>query len=200
MRLGLLADIHEEVDLLAACIAALRRRAVERFVVLGDVFDLGPRLFDTVRLLLPLDSVGVWGNHDFGLCGEVPDTIRGRFPDEVFAYFSTLQPRVEIAGCLFQHIEPHLDPEKLEDLWSYGGDGQLSPDVALRSVPHRRCFMGHIHRWQICTTAGKLNWDGIEPLTLPPERSLVVVHAVQQGYCAVYDTTSELLEPIRVSA
>jgi len=198
MRLGLLADIHEEVDHLDACVAALRERGVDRFVVLGDVFELGPRLTETVRRLAALDSVGVWGNHDFGLCRDVPDLAREMFPPDVLAYFASLLPRAEVAGCLFQHIEPHLDPEDFADLWSYGGDGRLAADGGLAAVPHRRVFIGHLHRWLARTPTRRLEWAGDGPITLPDEQTLVVVHAVRQGWCGWYDTDTGVLEPIRV--
>lgn len=198
VKIGLLADVHEEVERLREAVAALRGRGAERFVVLGDVFERGRRLAETVAVLAGLDSVGVWGNHDFGLCRDVPASVRRRFPDEVFAYFATLRPRVEVDGCLFQHIEPHLDPEKLEDLWSYGGDGVLTPADAFAAVPHRRIFVGHVHRWRLHSPEGPVPWDGTSRVTLDPGlRYLVAVHAVQQGWCALYDSAREEVEPIR---
>ena len=46
MKLGLLADIHEETRDLQKAIAVLQEHGAERFVVLGDVFETGKRIED----------------------------------------------------------------------------------------------------------------------------------------------------------
>src|SRR5437867_4065298 len=103
MRLGLLADIHEDVERLAAAIARCRREGVDRLLTLG-------------------------GN---------------------FAAF-----------------------------------------------PHRRMFVGHFHRWLAVTPDGPLSWSGDRPITFDPDqRYLVVVAAVCDGWCAIYDTENDVLTP-----
>jgi len=198
MKLGLLADIHEDSARLARAIELLHLANVDQFVMLGDVFEMGKHIEETVALLTPLNSVGVWGNHDFGLCREVSERTRSRYSPEVLNYFASLEPFLEIDGCWFQHIEPFLDSEKLEDLWSYGGDGILSPTHAFTAKPHRRFFMGHVHRWDCITPNGRLEWNGT-PLQLnAQERYLITIHAVVNGWCATFDTSSDELVPIRI--
>lgn len=200
MRLGLLADIHEEVEHLRAAIRALREAGASQFVVLGDIFDTGRRIDETVAVLSDLGSVGVWGNHDIGLCREVTESIRTRYSPRVLDYFATLQPWLEVQGCRFQHIEPFLDSESLEDLWSYGGEGQLDFARSFACCAGPRLFMGHIHLWRLFTPEGPLAWAGEGPARLGPgQRYLAVVHAVQQGWCAWYDVADDLLCPLRVS-
>lgn len=200
MRIGLLADIHEEVGHLREAIAAFRSVGVDRFVMLGDVFETGRHLEATVAALAPLGAVGVWGNHDFGLVGAVPADIRARFSPAVLAYFATLQPWAEIAGCRFQHIEPFLDSNQIEDLWSYGGEGVLDAPRAFAACDQPHLFMGHVHRWAWSTPLGEQPWAGERPIYLDPAtRHLIAVHAVQQGWCAWYDLEGHMLHPIRVS-
>jgi predicted phosphodiesterase len=43
MKLGLLADIHENTRQLHKAIAVLQQHGAERFVVLGDVFEMGEK-------------------------------------------------------------------------------------------------------------------------------------------------------------
>jgi predicted phosphodiesterase len=62
MKLGILADIHEHVDELRQAIEKLQKQAADRFVVLGDVFEMGKRIEETVHLLRDVEAVGVWGN------------------------------------------------------------------------------------------------------------------------------------------
>jgi hypothetical protein len=93
----------------------------------------------------------------------------------------SLQPRLEIDGCLFSHVEPWLDPHKVEDLWYFDGPPD-SPQKLARSfaaVPHRALFIGHLHRWLLGTPDGLLPWRGEGPVRLDHRtRYLAVVHAV----------------------
>jgi predicted phosphodiesterase len=68
MKLGILADIHEHTRELQEAIGVLQQHGAKCFVVLGDVFETGKRIEQTVRLLQEVQAVGVWGNHDVGLC------------------------------------------------------------------------------------------------------------------------------------
>lgn len=200
MRLGLLADIHEDDRWLTLALERFRRERVERVVALGDmVLGQGEPMERTVDLLRSAGAVGVWGNHDFGLCHDPPAWVREHFPTPALDFLATFRPRLEIDGCLFTHVEPWLDPFDLDQLWDFNGLLE-SPERATRnfeSHPHRLMFMGHVHRWMIVGRAGRLDWDGTRPIVLPPgERYLVVIAAVCDGRCAVFDTTTNELVPI----
>ena len=79
MKLGLLTDIHEHVAPLAAALNRFRQQRVDQVVVLGDLFELGTALEETCRLLDEARAIGVWGNHDFGLCGHSGAEARLRY-------------------------------------------------------------------------------------------------------------------------
>jgi len=121
MRIGILADIHENLSHLRWAIDVMREQAVDCFAILGDVFELGHRLDATVELLDGLAAVGVWGNHDYGICRNPHEDTRRRFSQRTMEFMGELRPRLEIDGCLFVHVEPWLDPEKIEDLWYFEG-------------------------------------------------------------------------------
>ena len=198
MKLGLLADIHEQADRLRKAIDLLQQNGADRFVVLGDVFEMGKRIEETVHLLQGVEAVGVWGNHDIGLCFDPSETVRQRYSPAVLNFMGSLQPRLEIDGCLFTHVEPWLDPHKVEDLWYLDGPPD-SPEKLAKSfaaVPHRVMFIGHMHRWLLGTPDGLLPWRGENPVGLGSQnRYLVVVHAVWHGKCALFDTTTGGLTP-----
>src|SRR5262245_26709063 len=109
MKLGILTDIHEDVERLRLALQHFRQEEVEQVVLLGDVFDTGERLRETVSLLAGAKAVGVWGNHDLGLCHEPAMRVRERYAGPVLDFMRTLQPRLELAGCLFTHGLPHWD-------------------------------------------------------------------------------------------
>ena len=198
MRIGILADIHEYLDHLRWAIGVLREQGADLLVVLGDVVESGDRLKETVDLLDEAGAIGVWGNHDFGLCrdNQKPDD-RLRYGDGVLAFMSRLQPRLEVEGCLFTHVEPWLDPEKIEDLWFFDGPPETPERVSriFTAAPNRVTFMGHYHRWLLVTPEGLQTWQGDRPIVLDTaQRYLVTVHAVCDGRCALFDTsTGELL-------
>ena len=64
MRIGLLADIHEDVEGLSSAIWTCRRAGVDRLLTLGDIFETGERFAEAVDLLREADVGGVWGNHE----------------------------------------------------------------------------------------------------------------------------------------
>jgi predicted phosphodiesterase len=201
MKLGLLADIHEHTRHLQKAIAKLQQQGAERFVVLGDVFDTGKRIEQTVRLLQQVKAVGVWGNHDVGLCFDPSEEVCKCHNSAVLDFMGSLQPHLEIEGCLFTHVEPWLDPHSVEDLWDFHGPPD-SPEKLARSfaaVPHRILFMGHLHRWSLGTPDGLLSWRGEHQVALDRRnRYLVVIHAVWGGKCALFDTVTNDLVPFGV--
>lgn len=198
MKLGILADIHENTEALEQAIDVLRRHGTDRFVVLGDIFEMGKRIEQTVRLLQQVNAVGVWGNHDVGLCFDPGESIRKRYSPAVFDFMGSLRPRLEIDDCLFTHVEPWLDPHKVEDLWYFEGPPD-SPEKLARSFtafPHRVMFIGHMHRWLLGTPAGLLAWRGDQRVCLDrADRYLVVVHGIWDAKYAQFDTETNDLIP-----
>lgn len=196
MRLGLLADIHERVEFLRISLDRMRQEQVDQVVVLGDVFETGQRIEETCRLLAEARAVGVWGNHDYGLCDNPSDKTRAKYPTAVVEYMTTLRPRLELQGCYFAHVEPWLDPEDIHDLWFFEGppdsDGRLKQ--IFDAVPNRLMFAGHYHRWVLATPGGIAAWEGEWPVRLSNGRYFVVVNALLDGRYAIFDTeTSELV-------
>ena len=68
MQLGLICDIHEHVEHLQQALDHFSVCSVDRIVVIGDLFETGERIEELCRLLAAAGVVGVWGNHDYGLC------------------------------------------------------------------------------------------------------------------------------------
>jgi hypothetical protein len=200
MRLGLIADIHEHVEFLRVALNRFRRERVDRIVVLGDVFETGERIEETCRLLAEAHAVGVWGNHDFGLCDNPSDSMWAKYPASVIEYMMTLRPRLELDGCYFAHVEPWLDPEDIHDLWFVDGppdsDGRLKQ--IFDAVPHRLMFAGHYHRWLLVKPDGIAEWQGECPVRLAPDRYFVVVDSLLEGRYACFDTDTSELVPYEV--
>jgi predicted phosphodiesterase len=201
MRIGIVTDIHDEIELLARALTALRAEAVDAIVTLGDTTDLfgkWNRARQVAELLRGSGVVGVWGNHDFGLCRNVEEETRFDHLRATLDYYATFQPRLEFGGCHFSHIEPFLDPERAEDLWTFEGRPEDEDRTAksFAAIPHRAAFIGHFHRWLAMGETGRVEWDGSAPLHFEPEkRYLVVVAPLFRGEFAVLDTDSWVLTP-----
>jgi predicted phosphodiesterase len=200
MKLGILADIHEDIDRLTQALALVQREHVDRIVVLGDLFYTGEKAAETADLLGSAGAVGVWGNHDLGFCLAPGPRILARYPARLFDFARTLGPRLEVEGCLFTHGLPHWDA--FDPVVYYLKERPETPEGlagALAASACRVAFVGHFHRWLAATSEGILPWDGSEPILLRPERRyLVVVAAVCDGWCAVFDTGSGKLYPYRL--
>src|SRR5262245_2337910 len=202
MRLGLLADIHEAVAALRAALQLFRRNGVDKILHLGDICRMHHDLPETCRILEEAGVEGVWGNHDLGLCREVDDRLRHRFEPGVLRYMSTLQPSLVHGDCLYTHVEPWLDPHDVFQLWYFGGlpdsPGKLAK--CFDAVPQRVLFSGHVHRWFLGTDDGPCEWVGGQPIRLaPPKRYMLILHALVEGHCAIYDTETFEFTPLRVS-
>ena len=199
MRIGILSDIHEDIERLHIALELLSDRKPGRLVMLGDVFDHGERIVEACRILSAAGVPGVWGNHDFGLCMDVVEDLAARMDPGVMRYMASLRPNMTIGDCLFQHVEPWLDPTQVEDLWQHFGptDGVTRIERALKESPQRVSFMGHLHEWLVANEDGPVIVGDPRPIILEPARRwLVAIGAVCDGWAATYDTESGLLAPI----
>jgi Calcineurin-like phosphoesterase superfamily domain len=199
VRIGILSDIHEAVELLEVAIERLSREGVDQFMVLGDVFETGPRMDETVGLLESVGAIGVYGNHDFGLCVEPSEYVLARYSPLVLAFMGSLRPRMELNGSLFAHREPWLDCSDVCQVW-HSDDEQLPSEAVEKSfaaVSNRSIFIGHFHLWRALTRRGPLRWAGEGPLVLLEDSpTMVVVAAICDGYTATFDTETRVLTPI----
>jgi hypothetical protein len=198
MKMGLLSDIHEDVEGLTAAIAHCRRAGVDRLLTLGDIFETGERFADAVDLLREAGVSGVWGNHELGLYVGRGDSVESMFDWTTLDYMRLLEARIEVEGVLLGHVLPCIDPTDIEQPW-YVERPPLTAEAAapnFAAFPHRRMFVGHYHRWLAVTPEGALAWTGDRPIEFNGEdRYLVVVAAVCDGWCAIYDTESDVLTP-----
>jgi hypothetical protein len=204
VRLGLVTDIHNHAAELAAALAAFRDRGVDQVITIGDTCDAFGRGDGAAAVASLLDgcaAVGVWGNHDFTLCRDVSEAIRGRYPPVVLDVMARMGPRLVVGDCHFSHKESSVDPHDVAQLWDVS---DRPPDLmelarlAFAAVGSRWQFVGHYHRWWAATPAGPVGWAGGEPLPfVPGQRYFVVVAPVCEGWCGILDTGQGRLEPLR---
>jgi hypothetical protein len=203
MRLGLVTDVHSHPAELARALALFRQRRVDRVVTIGDTIDAFAPIegaAEVAALLLEANAVGVWGNHDFGLRGEVSERARARFPAECLTFMSQMQPRLTIANCHFSHREASIDPLDGAQLWDVSDlplDLMERAALGFQTVAQSWQFVGHYHRWWAATPSQYVVWRGSGLLEFnPSERYFVVVGATCEGWCGVLDVDRRVLEPL----
>ncbi len=189
-------------DHLRTAIEDFAAQGVDQVVVLGDLFEMGGRILPVCELLTAANAIGVWGNHDFGLCVDPSVETLAKYPATVIGFMSQLRPRLEIGDCLFSHIEPWLDANNLADLWYY--DGPPENPAALKrifgAVTNRVIFVGHYHRWLLATPRRVDSWRGNVPVQLREEQQyFVAVGALCDGDFCTFDTQTNWLLPFRIS-
>jgi len=165
MKLGIITDVHEHLEHLANALATFEQVGVDQIVMLGDVLLMGERISQTCELLVDKNVVGVWGNHDFGFCQEPAAAAERGFSQAAIDLLASLQPRLEIDGCHFSHVEPWLDPSDIVDLWYFEGPPGTDEKVAriFNSVPNRVMFAGHRRRAPGCRSRCRDEGGGTPP-------------------------------------
>lgn len=203
MRLGLVTDVHNHCAELAVALELFRAQSVGQIISIGDTCDAfgrGDGASEVADLMDRCSAVGVWGNHDFTLCRDVPNAVRVRYPPAVLGVMSRMQPRLVVGDCHFSHRESSVDPHDVSQLWDVSDqplDLMERARLAFGGVESRWQFVGHYHQWWAATPAGPVGWTGDGPLRFEPgERYFVVVAAVCDGWCGILDTKRGVLEPL----
>ena len=203
MRIGLVTDVHSHAAELARALTVFRERGVDRIITIGDTIDAYTRSNgsrEVAELLLAAGAEGVWGNHDFGLRGDVEPDTRERFAAPVFDFMNRMQPRFTVEDCHFSHKESSVDPWDVEQLWELSEYPLPLEDraaLAFAAVPNWLQFTGHYHRWW-AATAGGVVWQGDGELRFDPGERYFIVHgATCEGWCGILDLDANTLEPIR---
>jgi predicted phosphodiesterase len=206
MRIGILADIHNAVSPLRRALSHFDRCGVDLVVTLGDAFESyepGSSSVQIASLLTQVGAKGVWGNHDAGLSIQVSNKIRREADPELLEFTASLEPHLVVDQCRFSHNEPWLDARKMEELWYFERIPVTRKQAyqSFDSVPEKYLFMGHHHVWIAIGSSGRIQWDAKSHLLLASEdRCLVLVAAVYDGWCSIFDTESRVLMPFRCAA
>jgi hypothetical protein len=197
MKIGILADIHEHLVHLRAAVRTFQDSRVDKVVVLGDVIETGQHIEETIEVLREANVVGVWGNHDLGLCHQPDVEFTQQYGASILDFFASLAPHLELEGLLFSHGLPTWDAT--DPTVYYLGERPWEPGNLLPTFltfPHRLFLIGHFHRWYLATSEGGREWDGTRPIVLDPaQRHFLIVNAVFNGWCAVFDTKTSELTP-----
>jgi diadenosine tetraphosphatase ApaH/serine/threonine PP2A family protein phosphatase len=151
MRIGILGDIHGNMEALTAVVAAMRKDGVEEWVQVGDIVGYGPEPSACIDLVRDLDCAVCLGNHDAAVLG-ILDTAyfnnfakaaiqwtRGRLRPSDLDYLSSLQLVVKARDYTVVHGTLHM-PDQFGYVVS-----QVEARDSLQLQDTFMCFVGHSH-------------------------------------------------------
>jgi diadenosine tetraphosphatase ApaH/serine/threonine PP2A family protein phosphatase len=147
--LGILYDIHGNLDALEAVLAEAERFAVDRWLLGGDYGTPSPYPHETLARLRELpDATWIRGNGERWLLDppedrpEVMETyerFRGQTSDDEAKWLFALPSAAELDGVLYVHGSPLADDE------SFAREPQEGEERLLAGVRDRTIVFGHSH-------------------------------------------------------
>ena len=148
--LGILYDIHGNLDALDGVLADARAAVVERWLLGGDYGAVSPYPRETLARLRTLpNATWIRGNGERWLLDppkdrpevlEVYERFRDRLPETEVQWLYSLPPRAELEGVLYVHGSPLADDDSFAPQ-PQEGEGRL-----LAGVHDRTIVFGHSHQ------------------------------------------------------
>jgi diadenosine tetraphosphatase ApaH/serine/threonine PP2A family protein phosphatase len=157
MRIGIISDIHANLEALTQSLAALERHRPDRVVCLGDVVGYGASVNECCGLVRKVAEVTLLGNHDAAVSGRMDysfyydaarhalDWTASRIDADHLEWLRSLPYRHRIDDVQFSHGNP-LNAEAYEYVFAIEQARELLPHVADLAEVN---FVGHSH---LCKT------------------------------------------------
>ncbi len=153
MRIGIISDIHANLEALTQSLAALERHRPDRVICLGDVIGYGASVNECCDLVRKVAEVTLLGNHDAAVSGRMDysfyydaarhalDWTASRIDPDHLEWLRSLPYRHQVEGVQFSHGNP-LNAEAYEYVFAIEQARELLPSIgALADVN----FVGHSH-------------------------------------------------------
>lgn len=204
-KVGLIADSHGDLPATERAVRVLRARGAECLVHLGDFCDSvrNNGLVELVGLLSGNRVSVVKGNNDYQvekmLRNDPENSNSGR--DVLVNFFNTLPMMIVAGDVCFAHSLPYDALRAFYEPIDIGSTKRARK--IFQHTPYRMLFCGHSHlpvffRWRDEETTR----ETIEPnrtLSLEgEERYIMIVGAVYEGECALYDREAQTYERITI--
>lgn len=218
MRIGIISDIHANLEALEAALAVYDKHPVDYLACLGDVVGYGAQPNECCDLVRKYADVTVLGNHDAAVCGrmdysyyraaarEALDWHARQLSDANMTWLRSLAyaARLEEHGIAFCHGSP-LALEEFEYIFVLD---QMRDVVSAHAQQAPVTFIGHSH---LCKSFSYDARSAEEVLNtrfaLEGDRKYIItVGSVGQprdydtrACCAIYDTDGRQFEYFRVN-
>jgi len=151
MRVGILGDVHGNMEALTAVVAEMRRAGIDQWVQVGDLVGYGPEPSACIDLVQDLGCVVCLGNHDAAVLGLLDTAYfnnfaraaihwtRGQLRPRDFDYLRSLALVVERPEYTVVHGTLHM-PDQFGYVIS---QVEARESLVLQRTPV--CFVGHSH-------------------------------------------------------
>lgn len=215
MRIGLISDIHSNLQALETVLDTMNKLKVDRYVCLGDIVGYGANPKEVVDIIRPLVDFTIMGNHDAAVSNKIEfgyyyDDARNallwtreQLSEDDLAYLANLEYISYEEGICYTHGEP-INPEAFGYLYK--------PEQAMALVPEfdtlkQVTFVGHSHLRRIYDyTRGNMMELPCENITLRPgHKYAIAIGSVGQprdndprACFAIYDTAESRVEFYRI--
>lgn len=153
MRIGIISDIHSNLEALARSLAELERHRPDRIVCLGDVVGYGASVNECCALVRKAAEATLLGNHDAAVAGRMDysfyydaarhalDWTAARIDPDHLDWLRSLPYTYRLEGAQFSHGNP-VEPDAYEYVFAIEQARELLPHFdALADVN----FIGHSH-------------------------------------------------------
>ncbi len=147
--LGILYDIHGNLDALDKVLPEAEAAGVDRWLLGGDYGVVSPYPLETLARLRELpNATWVRGNGERWLVEppedrpevtEMYERFQGQIPDEEVQWLYALPPQADLDGILYVHGSPLADDE------SFAAEPQEGEEPLLAGVHDRSIVFGHSH-------------------------------------------------------
>jgi diadenosine tetraphosphatase ApaH/serine/threonine PP2A family protein phosphatase len=157
MRIGIISDIHANLEALTQSLAALERHRPDRIVCLGDVVGYGASVNECCALVRKVSEATLLGNHDAAVSGRMDysfyydaarhalDWTAARIDTDHLEWLRALPYVHRIDDLQFSHGNP-VNPESYEYVFAIEQARELVPHVSALAEVN---FVGHSH---LCKT------------------------------------------------
>lgn len=159
MRLGIVSDVHANLEALVAVLRELERQAVDRIVSLGDVVGYHANPNECMELLRRADALMIAGNHDRAAAGVIEPTAFGAHARRAIHWTRrVLAPEhrshlasldvfawLDASTCVV-HAALHPSPNDVYHLSTPVRVEASFRKLHSGAIPARLCFFGHTHR------------------------------------------------------
>jgi diadenosine tetraphosphatase ApaH/serine/threonine PP2A family protein phosphatase len=153
MRIGIISDIHSNLEALTESLAALERLRPDRIYCLGDVVGYGASVNECCALVRKVSEVTLLGNHDAAVAGRMDysfyydaarhalDWTAARIDPDHLEWLRALPYTHRLPGVGLSHGNPAA-PQAYEYVFAKEQARELVPHLdALEDVN----FVGHSH-------------------------------------------------------
>lgn len=151
MRIGILGDIHSNLEALQAVIGELEKASIDQYVQVGDIVGYGAQPHECIRLVRDLNCTVCIGNHDAAVIGELPteffnpyarqavDWTAHQLSSDELDFLRQLPLVVEREHYTVVHGTMHL-PDQFGYVMSV-----VEAKDSMREQKTHVCFVGHSH-------------------------------------------------------